>query len=341
MLKVDQEKTIEQGKCSESKGIARKKKSRTFVCENCGTIKPIRYNEYPDRFCSQDCMKQQSVNRWLACSLCLNKCGLGSSQASRQIGINKSSILRQWAKLGIRSKRSDTLKLKALHKTRETRFKELWAAYERAWMDEIRKSLKLPDWGALWSKQKNLETVRNKSRMAYHALSDDEKKQRNRKVIERRRLMFERFPEKKLQHEEKIKKWRKENPEKHRESIRRSLKKRKQTDHGFRVLCNMRNRLREIMRSSKNGGTDRISSLIGCSTRELSKHLESKFKKGMSWDNYGEWHVDHIIPCAAFDHEDPKQIKTCWHFTNLQPLWAHENLKKSSKIESSQMALLL
>ena len=61
-------------------------------------------------------------------------------------------------------------------------------------------------------------------------------------------------------------------------------------------------------------------------------HLEAQFKPGMTWDNYGlkGWHVDHIRPCASFDLRDPEQQRRCFHYTNLQPLWAEENLKKGS-----------
>jgi hypothetical protein len=70
-------------------------------------------------------------------------------------------------------------------------------------------------------------------------------------------------------------------------------------------------------------------SLVGCSDKFLRFHIESKFQSGMSWDNYGEWHVDHIRPCASFDLSDREQMKQCFNWKNLQPLWATENIKKS------------
>lgn len=81
---------------------------------------------------------------------------------------------------------------------------------------------------------------------------------------------------------------------------------------------------------------------VGCTLEELKKWLEGKFKRGMTWKNYGKhWHVDHILPCASFDHGDPSQLAQCWHFTNLQPLKAKENLSKSNKITEPQMSLLI
>ena len=71
--------------------------------------------------------------------------------------------------------------------------------------------------------------------------------------------------------------------------------------------------------------------LVGCSIHFLKEYLSKQFKPGMNWDNVGKWHVDHIIPVAKFDLKDPEQQKICFHYTNLQPLWATENLKKGKK----------
>lgn len=68
---------------------------------------------------------------------------------------------------------------------------------------------------------------------------------------------------------------------------------------------------------------------------ELKNHLEKLFSDGMSWDNYGDWHIDHKKPCALFNQEDPLQFSECWSLDNLQPLWAHDNLKKGKKYGSS------
>ena len=74
---------------------------------------------------------------------------------------------------------------------------------------------------------------------------------------------------------------------------------------------------------------------LGCSIEELKRHLESQFAEGMNWDNYGlkGWHIDHIKPLDAFELEDPEELKKACHFSNLQPLWAKDNLKKGAKYE--------
>jgi len=60
-------------------------------------------------------------------------------------------------------------------------------------------------------------------------------------------------------------------------------------------------------------------------------HLESLFLPGMSWENRHLWHIDHVLPCAAFDLTNPKEQRRCFHYTNLQPLWALDNIKKRAK----------
>ena len=75
--------------------------------------------------------------------------------------------------------------------------------------------------------------------------------------------------------------------------------------------------------------------LIGCEIDYLMFHLQSQFTKGMSWDNYGDWHVDHIKPCAKFDLSKPAKQRLCFNYTNLQPLWAIDNLRKGNKYEEN------
>jgi hypothetical protein len=72
--------------------------------------------------------------------------------------------------------------------------------------------------------------------------------------------------------------------------------------------------------------------ILGGTYDQAKKHIESKFKEGMEWLNHGLWHIDHIIPIAAFDLTDRHQLLAAAHYTNLQPLWAKDNLKKGSRV---------
>jgi hypothetical protein len=73
--------------------------------------------------------------------------------------------------------------------------------------------------------------------------------------------------------------------------------------------------------------------LLPYTLEELIGHLESKFKEGMTWENYGQWHVDHIKPMVSSDIKEPtdKYFQECWSLNNLQPLWEHDNLSKGSR----------
>jgi hypothetical protein len=85
-----------------------------------------------------------------------------------------------------------------------------------------------------------------------------------------------------------------------------------------------------------NGRSDgRLFSRLGYSIEDLVEHLESKFQDGMTWENYGKWHVDHKKPCVLFDQSDPIQFTACWALDNLQPLWAQDNIKKGAKYVGS------
>ena len=107
-------------------------------------------------------------------------------------------------------------------------------------------------------------------------------------------------------------------------------KEKRKTDVIWKMKKNLRSRIWAVLK-----GVDKSAKtleLLGCSLEELRKHLESKFEDGMDWNNYGVWHVDHIIGCANFDFSDPKQQKICFHYTNLQPMWGEKNIKKGSRL---------
>ena len=121
---------------------------------------------------------------------------------------------------------------------------------------------------------------------------------------------------------------------------RRAYKRQRiKADPSIKVQDSLRTRLNKFIKGRNKSG---IRNLLSCSWLQFRRHLESQFQRGMSWENYGKhWHIDHIIPCAAFDHSNPAQLRQCWHFTNLRPLEANKNMAKGAKIESPQLALLL
>ena len=102
-------------------------------------------------------------------------------------------------------------------------------------------------------------------------------------------------------------------------------------DPYFRLYTCIRTRINKVIKN--NIKCKKTLNLLGIpNVKFLKKYLESKFKDGMTWEKRGLIHIDHIIPCASFDLKDPKQQVKCFHYTNLQPLWAKENLSKGAKI---------
>lgn len=99
-----------------------------------------------------------------------------------------------------------------------------------------------------------------------------------------------------------------------------------------RMVSAMRGRINQIIRRGNiKAGTS--MKLLGCSREEFQSHIEKQFLPGMTWENYGRegWTIDHIIPCAQFDLSIPDSQKVCFHYTNLQPLWHIDNIKKGKK----------
>ena len=113
---------------------------------------------------------------------------------------------------------------------------------------------------------------------------------------------------------------------------RKRYKERMGKDIDFRLSYVLRARLNRAL----NGIVKRESviNLLGCDIEKFKSYIELQFSEGMNWDNYGYygWHIDHIKPIASFDLTDPEQQKKCFHYTNLQPLWAEDNMSKGRKI---------
>lgn len=138
----------------------------------------------------------------------------------------------------------------------------------------------------------------------------------------------------------------------HREQLKRQRRKYRSTpqqqayareyarkcrqDPQFRLKNALRCRIHKLLKGSKSMNT---MVLIGCDLKALKHHLEIQFQPGMTWDNYGfrSWHIDHIIPCSAFDLSKPEEQRKCFHYTNLQPLWMQDNLAKHNFVPDYQI----
>ena len=181
---------------------------------------------------------------------------------------------------------------------------------------------------------------------------DDKKiwKEKNKdKVKLQKQRYLKKYPQKNLDRGKKYRennkekvikrsdKWRKENSDynsiyyqKNKDKINEYYSLKKKNDPIFKLKSHYRSKLNKILGTNKSKTT---FSIIGCTPHQLKEHIESKFKEGMSWENHGlfGWHIDHIIPLSSAKTEE-ELYKLC-HYTNLQPLWSKDNLKKSNKLD--------
>lgn len=121
------------------------------------------------------------------------------------------------------------------------------------------------------------------------------------------------------------------NPEKVRENARRYRQKRLREDINFRLKHQLACRVKDALKKGYKKAA-KTEELLGACIPFVRTWLEAKFLPGMSWQNYGQWHIDHIRPCASFNLSDPEQQKICFHYSNLQPLWAADNQRKGARL---------
>jgi hypothetical protein len=129
----------------------------------------------------------------------------------------------------------------------------------------------------------------------------------------------------------RIQNWREKNKKKVNLKSTKYEKYRKEVDPQYKLIRNVRTRLYNFLKSKNISKKNKTIDIIGCDSFFLKNYLESKFTENMSWGNFGkEIHIDHIIPLSSAKNEE-EVLKLC-HYTNLQPLWSYDNLKKGSKL---------
>lgn len=188
--------------------------------------------------------------------------------------------------------------------------------YTKKWKENNKD--KISKTGKEW-REKNKEKIKkyekeysliNKEKKSLYYLKNKEKYQKCRK---------EYYLNNKEKIKEKNKEWLINNKEKRKEYIRNYIP----TDNA-KLAKAIRKGIMQTIKRYDTKKSDSTMKLVGCSMKFFREYIESKFTKGMTWENRGNngWHFDHIRPCSSFDLSDPEQQKICFHYTNLQPLWA-------------------
>ena len=124
--------------------------------------------------------------------------------------------------------------------------------------------------------------------------------------------------------------------EKFNEYFKNWISKKRKIDPNFKLKQQLSHRIYLALKNKGASKSKRTMKFLGCTVSELWQHLENKFQPGMTRENYGEWHVDHIKPCALFDLTKDDEQAACFHYTNLQPLWAVDNIRKGKKYEQKR-----
>jgi len=170
--------------------------------------------------------------------------------------------------------------------------------------------------------QHQCKSCANKARRAYHAKNKELENKKSREYNARNK--------------EKLSAYLKDYKAKNKKEILTKARERYRSEPVFRLTQLLRGRLRNAL----NGNSKSASTLelLGCTAEHARFHIESQFTEGMTWENI---HVDHIQPCASFDLEDPSEQRKCFHYSNLQPLFASDNLRKSDKIVPEHQVRLL
>ena len=114
------------------------------------------------------------------------------------------------------------------------------------------------------------------------------------------------------------------------------MRRRRRENVAAAIAERLRARVKSALRRGDAPKALSTLSLTGCSAAELRVWIERQFTDGMSWQNRSKWHVDHIIPCSAFNLKDPDQQKVAFHFSNLRPIWAADNVRKHAAVPLPQ-----
>jgi hypothetical protein len=142
------------------------------------------------------------------------------------------------------------------------------------------------------------------------------------------------YSENKDRWNEYIKEYREKNVEKIKKTKRDYERNRKASDPLYKLISNFRTAIYQVLKESNVEKNKHYFDILQYTPESLIKHLESQFENNMNWDNYGEWHVDHILPITSFNIEEmgDEEFMRCWSLENLQPMWGNDNIRKSNKI---------
>jgi hypothetical protein len=251
-----------------------------------------------------------------------------TAQLPREIFVSSVDTHSQIVYLGL------VMDQKTYHKQWRQAHRDRWLLYSANWYEKNREAILLrrsdPERRAkanAYAKQYRLDHP-EKIRLLMHSWQErnqDRMKAYRRANGPRRRELYH-------INREKVLAQKRERAPRYRLRVQSYQRKRRATDIQACLACRLRATMGRALRRNFVKKSKRTFELIGCTPTELKAHLESKFLPGMTWENRRSWHVDHIRPISSFDLTKLEEQAVCFHYTNLQPLWALDNHRKSDTV---------
>jgi hypothetical protein len=324
------------------------------VCKTCGEEKDLcEFNKIKDKYYSYDCFtclyskyskhpKKEKKPKVINEERELFKKGFKKCKTCEQVLPFEKFPRKNYVAL----RKGDCTSCKLAKKYGKPEYREYQRKYQCS--DEYL------EYHKKWrNSEKGKTSLRKTQKKRYDKQKEDrrlirEEKNRQKEILQQERLKkrIERESLWAIKRQERLKKkleWEKQQEhyktdewkklKKERESAKRyeRWKRRWNNDELFAMKVRIRNLVRNTFRKSGHTKPEkRTEEILGCNYDSLKLHLESQFVEGMSWDNRGEWHIDHKIPLATANTVE--ELIKLSHYTNLQPLWGEDNIRKGCKI---------
>lgn len=255
------------------------------------------------KFCNKQFKKPNNIKKLYCSKSCSYKMDLKRDRERKKHLLNTDPNFRKHY-YGVRKTWLEKNKDKVIEYRKKSQSKESYKIKRKEYLEKYYSNPKNKErrikWYKEWSKR---DHVRQK-KLDY--------KKRNREHIRKQSCEYAKRPE-------------------IRERVRNQVRKRLKNDPIFLIKYRLRTRFYQYVKRGLAKKQVKTSELIGCDWKYLKNHLQRRFKKGMSWQNFGEWHIDHIKPMAHFNLLDVKEQYECCNYKNLKPMWAFDNLSKGAR----------
>ena len=211
-----------------------------------------------------------------------------------------------------------------LFRKKHNQCKACIAAYNRKYRQENKEEI---------AANKREYRQENKEKIA--AYSREYKQENKEEIAAQKRKHYQ-------EHREEFAAYNRKYGQEHKEEIAAQNRKRYRSDPAYAMSKRLRARMYAAVKAAGlDKKCDSSSELLGISPQGLKEWLEAQFTEGMTWENRSDWHVDHIIPCTAFDMTVETNQRICFWYKNLQPMWAEENLQKSNTYDEEEKQALI